>query len=72
MAKNPDSPTPAQIRKLRAHSGLSQTAAAKVVFSTLRSWQNWEAGKHQMNPIYWHCFQSHVMVMDLQRKGKAK
>lgn len=58
--KNPDVPRPEQIRKLRESAGMTQTAAAKLVFVTLRTWQNWEAGKHEMNPVLWHCFQTHA------------
>lgn len=38
-----NSPTPEEIKTLRENAGLTQTEAAKLVGSKLRSWQNWEA-----------------------------
>ncbi len=48
MTKSP--PTPAQVREARenamvpgkAERGATQTEAAAIVYSTLRTWQNWE------------------------------
>lgn len=53
-------PKPAEIRALRESLGLSQTAAAKIVYSTLRSWQNWEAGDAKMHPAIWAWFRHSV------------
>ncbi|WP_323505478.1 helix-turn-helix domain-containing protein [Herbaspirillum sp. RTI4] len=50
------SPTPAEIRSVRQASGLSQTAAAKLIYSTMRTWQDWEAGKSHMHPGLWELF----------------
>ncbi|MDP3844301.1 MAG: XRE family transcriptional regulator [Oxalobacteraceae bacterium] len=50
------SPTSEQIRATRKKSGLSQTAAAKLIYSTLRTWQDWEAGKAHMHPGLWELF----------------
>lgn len=60
VIKNPDIPKPAQIRKVREAAGLSQSQAAEVVYVSLRTWQNWEAGKHAMNPVLWDCFKVHA------------
>ncbi len=38
----PSNPTPEQIRETRLASGLTQTAAAKLVYCTLAAWQKWE------------------------------
>ncbi len=38
----PSNPTPEQIREIRLASGLTQTAAAKLVYCTLAAWQKWE------------------------------
>lgn len=46
-------PTTAQIRAARQAAGLSQTAAARLVYSTLRTWQHWEAGTTAMHPAIW-------------------
>jgi len=46
-------PTPDQIRQSRHQAGLSQTAAASLIHSTMRTWQDWEAGKAAMHPGLW-------------------
>lgn len=38
-------------------AGLTQTAAAALVYSSLRSWQNWEGGKRNMPPELWELWQ---------------
>jgi DNA-binding transcriptional regulator YiaG len=53
---------PNQIKKARQDAGLTQTQAAKLIGSTLRTWQNWEApegsGNHrQMPEPAWRLFQ---------------
>lgn len=55
-------PTPDEIRALRESLGLSQTEAAEIAFSTLRSWQNWEAGAARMHPAIWMWFRHAVSV----------
>ena len=52
------SPTPADIKSARTASGLSQSAAAALIYSTLRTWQDWEAGKAHMHPGLWELFQT--------------
>lgn len=49
-------PTPDDIREARQSAGLSQTAAAGLIYSTLRTWQDWEAGKARMHPGLWELF----------------
>jgi DNA-binding transcriptional regulator YiaG len=49
-------PTPEQIRKARDAVGLSQTTAAELIHSTMRTWQDWEAGKAKMHPGLWELF----------------
>ena len=60
-----DAPKPAEIRALRESSGLSQTRAACKLFVSLRTWQNWEAGKHCMHPAMWDSFKA--VVSELRR-----
>jgi DNA-binding transcriptional regulator YiaG len=50
------SPTPADIRTAREAAGLTQTQAAALVHSALRSWQQWEAGDRAMHPGLWELF----------------
>jgi len=50
------SPTPAVIKEAREIAGLTQTAAASLVYSTCRAWQQWEAGDRRMHPAMWELF----------------
>lgn len=49
-------PSPAAVRAAREAAGLTQSAAATLVCSTLRRWQEWEEGKHRMHPGLWELF----------------
>lgn len=50
-------PSPKQIKEARAVAGLTQTQAAALVHSTVRRWQDWEAGTYRMHPGLWELFQ---------------
>lgn len=50
------SPTPEEIRQARESAGLSQPAAAALIHSTRRTWQDWEAGIAKMHPGLWELF----------------
>lgn len=59
MTKPPPSvgaPTPQAIRSAREAAGLTQTAAGRLVHSSLRAWQQWEAGARRMHPGLWELF----------------
>lgn len=49
-------PAPEEIKKARLAAGLSQSAAAQIIHSTLRTWQDWEAGVARMHPGLWELF----------------
>jgi DNA-binding transcriptional regulator YiaG len=49
-------PSPEDIRAAREAAELSQTAAAALIHSTMRTWQDWEAGKARMHPGLWELF----------------
>lgn len=49
-------PAPSEIVTAREAAGLSQTSAARLIHSTLRTWQDWEAGKARMHPGLWDDF----------------
>lgn len=51
-----ENPTPDAIRCARKAAGLSQTAAAALIYCTLRGWQEWEAGNRRMHPALWELF----------------
>ena len=56
MNTRPAPPAPEAIRAARLAAGLSQTAAAQLIHSTLRTWQDWEAGVARMHPGLWELF----------------
>ena len=49
-------PAPAAIKGARAAAGLTQTDAARLVYCTLRGWQQWESGERRMHPGLWALF----------------
>ncbi len=49
-------PAPSEIKSLRQSAGLTQTQAAALVHSKLRTWQDWEAGVARMHPGLWELF----------------
>lgn len=50
-------PTPDEIRETRDEFNFTQTEAAAMVRTTLRNWQQWEAGDRRMHPGLWELFQ---------------
>ncbi len=50
-------PKPDQIRAARDAAGLTQTAAAELIYSTLRTWQDLESGISRMHPGLWELWQ---------------
>lgn len=57
-------PTPAEIRAARERARLTQTAAASLIYSTLRTWQDWEAGIARMHPGLWELFRQKAPVAE--------
>lgn len=53
-------PTKEQVKQVRLDAGLSQTEAARLVSSSLRTWQYWEAGTFKMPAAKWELFQNKV------------
>lgn len=49
-------PSPDEIRALRSQAGLTQTEAAELLYSGLRTWQQWEAGTRKMHPAFLELF----------------
>lgn len=49
-------PAPEEIMDARYQTGLTQTEAAKLVYASLRTWQQWEAGDNRMHPGLWELF----------------
>lgn len=53
-----------EIALARKLTGLTQKKAARLVYTTERTWQNWEAGKRQMNLAAWELF--HIKTAHLR------
>lgn len=56
-----ENPSPAEIRAARESAGLTQTEAGRLVHTTCRTWQQWEAeegadGHRRMHPAFWELF----------------
>lgn len=49
-------PLPAEIRKARRSTGLSQTEAAHLLHTSCRVWQQWEGGERKMHPAFYDLF----------------
>ena len=49
-------PTPLEVRAARDRAGLTQAEAARMVYSSRRQWQRWEAGVHMMHPAKYRMF----------------
>lgn len=54
-------PTTEEIRAAREAAGLTQTAAALMVHTSCRVWQQWEAGDRRMHPAMWELFRMKVL-----------
>lgn len=50
------SPTPKTIRETRERAGLTQTQAGALIYKSIRTWQQWEAGDRSMDPAFWELF----------------
>ena len=57
---------PAAIIAAREEAGLTQTAAADLIYSGLRTWQQWEAGDRRMHPALWDLFRIRVRAADVE------
>jgi putative transcriptional regulator len=55
-------PSPEEIIELRHTYDLTQSEAAALVYSGLRTWQDWESGERRMHPAIWELFCIKVVV----------
>jgi DNA-binding transcriptional regulator YiaG len=54
---NPASnPSPKEITVTRQAAQLTQTEAGELIYASLRTWQQWEAGDRRMPPAFWELF----------------
>jgi DNA-binding transcriptional regulator YiaG len=54
-------PLPDEIRAARVAAGLTQTEAAALIYCTLRTWQQWEAGDRRMHPAFWELWRQKTL-----------
>ena len=53
-------PKPDEIRKAREHANLSRTAAAALIYKSVRTWEKWENGERAMDPAFWELWRIKV------------
>jgi len=63
------SPTPDAIRTLREKAELTQTDAAALVHSGLRTWQQWEAGDRRIAPWSMGAFRLKTTLIERPKTG---
>lgn len=63
-------PKPAEILRAREDAGLTQQQAADLLFSSWRTWQNWEAGERRMPPSAWELFNAKINARKMIEKGE--
>ena len=51
-----NNPTPEQIKQARKEAGLTQSQAASLIYSELRTWQHWEKGDRDMHQALFELF----------------
>jgi DNA-binding transcriptional regulator YiaG len=49
-------PAPAEVKAAREAAELTQRAAAELLYTSTRVWQQWEAGDRRMHPTFWEHF----------------
>lgn len=64
-----NNPVPAEIRRIRELSSLTQTQAASLVHTTCRVWQQWEAGDRKMHPAFWELFRLKLSMIGIAKKA---
>jgi transcriptional regulator with XRE-family HTH domain len=56
-------PTAEQVRAARKAAGLTQEAAADLIGTSRRSWQEWESGRTPMRAGLWELFRIKAEVI---------
>lgn len=59
-------PTPSEIKEARAQAGITQEEAGKMLHTTVRVWQQWEAGDRRMHPAMWELFRIKAKLLPEQ------
>lgn len=69
-----DSPSPTEIRAAREAAGMTQSAAAALIYRTARNWQQWEGGERRMDPALWElfCLKSKSAAIPTRRQAAGR
>lgn len=62
-------PKPSEILRAREAAGLTQQQAADLLFSSWRTWQDWEAGERRMHPSSWELFLAKCNARRMLKSG---
>lgn len=57
-------PSAEEVRQAREAAGLTQTAAANLIYRSMRNWQQWERAERQMDPALWELFNLKVNLLN--------
>jgi putative transcriptional regulator len=49
-------PDPFDIQSYRKDAGITQKKAAEMLHTSIRAYQQWEAGDRKMHPAFWELF----------------
>jgi len=69
-----NNPTPEAIKAAREAAKLTQTQAAKLIYSNISAWQQWEYGANKMHPAFFELFQikTKEIVKKLAKEAKYR
>jgi hypothetical protein len=65
-------PSPEELKESRHTAGLSQEAAANVVYYSAVAWKKCEAGERRMHPATWELFRLKTGQLPLRVEEKYK
>jgi putative transcriptional regulator len=60
-----NSPTPQEIKEARANAGIAQKNADEILHTSIRAYQQWEAGDRAMHPAFWELFDARVEHLEI-------
>lgn len=63
-------PKPTDVLAARKAAGLTQTAAAQLIYCTLSAWQRWEQGEREMHPAFLDLFRR--KAADLPKTAESR
>ena len=66
----PRSPTKEELIAARERADLTPADAAKLIYSTTKSWERWEAGERTMHPAMFELFE--LKAARIQTNGRVR